>query len=290
MLTLDVSHRVLNQRTVYEFIQDCVNNSKKGGGSWQELFKKGVIGCIVMTKYNNKTYRIDDVVFDQSPKTTFEVKDGNSLTYADYYQQQYGITIRDPNQPILVNLKRVRTLGESEKKEFFLGLIPELCQMTGLTDEMRSSFTIMKDLATHTKLSPALRLGSFKEFLARVNGSEKAMKILNDWGLSLAKSPIGVTARVLEEEMIFFGEGKKQSTGQNADFSRGATSNAVLEVFDLTSWMLIFDKRDKTIADNFEKTLSIICGPTGIRCNAGMFLSYFNCIFIRLFSPLSLSL
>jgi aubergine len=269
MLTLDVSHRVLNERSVYEFMQDCVRNAR--GGSWQDLFKKGVIGCIVMTQYNNKTYRIDDVVFDQSPSTNFEVKDGNQITYADYYKQQYGITIRDLKQPILVNLKRVRTVGESEKKEFFLGLIPELCKMTGLTDEMRSNFTIMKDVATHTKLAPVLRLGSFKEFLARVNGSDKAMQILKDWGLKLASSPIGVTARLLDEEMIFFGGGKTQSTGQNADFSRGATSNAVLEVFDLSSWMLIFDKRDQTIADNFEKTLFKISGPTGIRCNAGEF-------------------
>lgn len=270
MLTLDVSHRVLNQRTVYDFIQDCVQKASRGGGdTWKDLFKKGVIGSIVMTQYNNKTYRVDDVNFDQSPKSTFKLKDGSDKSYADYYKEHHHIPVRDMNQPILVHLEKLRVDGELEKREFFFGLVPELCQLTGLTDDMRSNFTIMKDLATHTKLSPVQRLASFKDFIARVNGNEKSKQILNDWGLTLDENPIAVTARVLDEEMVFFGGNKKQGTGPQADFTRAATSNVVLEAFDMTNWAIIFDKRDKTTAENFESLLLKICGPTGIRVAKG---------------------
>jgi aubergine-like protein len=32
---------------------------------------KTLIGVIVLTRYNNKTYRVDDIDWDQSPRSTF---------------------------------------------------------------------------------------------------------------------------------------------------------------------------------------------------------------------------
>lgn len=43
-----------------------------------------------MTKYNDKTYRIDDVCYDETPKNTFpqKTKDGiRHISYKDYYEQ-----------------------------------------------------------------------------------------------------------------------------------------------------------------------------------------------------------
>lgn len=134
MLTLDVSHRVLNQRTVYDFIEECVQRSKRGGENWQDLLKKGVIGCIVTTKYNNKTYRVDDVAFEQTPATTWKDREGNDQSYADYYKKQHSISIKDMKQPILISRKELRVSGQKDKLELAFGLIPELCCMTGLTD------------------------------------------------------------------------------------------------------------------------------------------------------------
>jgi aubergine-like protein len=135
MLTLDVSHRVLNQRTVYDFIDECVTKSKRGGGgNWQDLFRKGIINCIVTTKYNNKTYRVDDIDFKQTPSNTWKDRDGTEQSYAQYYKAQYSINIRDMKQPILISRKDLRVSGKTEKVEISFGLIPELCNMTGLTD------------------------------------------------------------------------------------------------------------------------------------------------------------
>lgn len=135
MLTLDVSHRVVNQRTVYDFIEECVQRSKRGGdGNWQDLFKKGIIGSIVSTKYNNKTYRVDDIAFQQNPNTTWKDKNEVEQSYAQYYKSQYNINIRDLKQPILVSRKEFRVSGRADKVEVSFGLIPELCNLTGLTD------------------------------------------------------------------------------------------------------------------------------------------------------------
>ena len=47
---------------------------------------KALVGCVVLTRYNNKTYRIDDIAWDKSPKDTFVSHSGEEITYIDYYQ------------------------------------------------------------------------------------------------------------------------------------------------------------------------------------------------------------
>ena len=43
-------------------------------------------------------------------------------------------------------------------------LIPELCMLTGLSEETRADFSIMKDIATHTRISPDKRIETLMEF------------------------------------------------------------------------------------------------------------------------------
>ena len=44
-----------------------------------------------LLRYNNKTYRIDDIDWDKTPASTFEMsrggREGSQISYVDYYQQ-----------------------------------------------------------------------------------------------------------------------------------------------------------------------------------------------------------
>lgn len=46
--------------------------------------------------------------------------------------------------------------------ETLICLVPELCNMTGLTDEMRDNHSLMKDLCSHMKITPNQRYLSLK--------------------------------------------------------------------------------------------------------------------------------
>jgi len=47
------------------------------GGSYRVAVQKSLIGVVALTRYNNKTYRIDDIDWNQSPKSTFSTyRDG----------------------------------------------------------------------------------------------------------------------------------------------------------------------------------------------------------------------
>jgi len=37
--------------------------------------------------YNNKTYRVDDISWDETPLSTFKLADGRDITYQDYYKK-----------------------------------------------------------------------------------------------------------------------------------------------------------------------------------------------------------
>jgi len=61
----------------------CVNKNPRG---FQDDVRKQLIGCVVLTRYNNRTYRIDDIAFNQSPQSTFQMADGTSVSFSDYYR------------------------------------------------------------------------------------------------------------------------------------------------------------------------------------------------------------
>lgn len=133
---------------------------------------------------------------------------------------QYKIQIKDLKQPLLVSRKEVRVSGEPEKREYMFCMVPELCYLTGLQDKEKKNFTVMKDLATYTKLTPHQRVHSYKKYLDNVNNTPEAKEILDQWGLSLEKDPKKVEARLIGDQQIYFGGGKEVSAGPRAEFSR----------------------------------------------------------------------
>ena len=61
-----------------------------------EAIRKALIGQTVMTSYNKKTYRVDEVEFNMSPRDTFSVNEVLT-SYVDYYQSKYQAKITDFN-------------------------------------------------------------------------------------------------------------------------------------------------------------------------------------------------
>ena len=51
------------------------------------VHKSFMIDESVFSRYNNKTYRVDDINWDAHPGDTFELYDGSTITFADYYKK-----------------------------------------------------------------------------------------------------------------------------------------------------------------------------------------------------------
>ncbi|XP_071132212.1 piwi-like protein 1 [Mytilus edulis] len=265
MLLADASHRVLRTQTVLELMQQIVQRNSSG---FQDECVKKLVGTVVLTRYNNKTYRIDDIIWDKSPAHSFPCKNtGESITFQEYYKKAYNKNIQDDQQPLLLHRqKKKRTPQGMEQQCENICLIPELCYMTGLTDELRSDFRVMKDIATHTRVSPAQRKLTMGKFVNSVNSSPEASQELANWGLSFDNDTIDIEGRQVQEEKIIFRDGHVMA-GPQADWGRDATRKTVITAVDLKNWIVLYTKRDSAAVQEYISMMLKCCPQMGIQCN-----------------------
>ena len=170
MLNCDVSHRVLRTQTVRDHLVDI---HKMGKDNFNANAQKALIGSIVLTRYNNRCYKVDDIDFDSTPSSTFTDYTGKETSFVEYYKRQYNIDIKDLKQPMLLHREKKKAQEEQGVTKLIC-LVPELTFMTGLTDSMKADFRVMKDVAMYTRVTPNQRQLSLKKFIQNVNSSEEA--------------------------------------------------------------------------------------------------------------------
>lgn len=105
-----------------------------------------------------------------SPSNSFPDHTGKTTTFKDYYTAKWGKSISHDDQPLL----------KSKTKLNECLLIPEFCVMTGLTDEIRSDFNIMKDMAGATKKEPQMRLQESAGLIRALKDNPKTVTEINN--------------------------------------------------------------------------------------------------------------
>ncbi|KAL1781902.1 piwi 4 [Sigmodon hispidus] len=257
LLNADVSYKVLRNETVLEFMTDlCI---RTGMSHFTETCHKRLVGLIVLTRYNNKTYRIDDIDWSVKPTHAFCKRDGSEITYVDYYKQQYNITLSDLNQPVLVSLlkrKRNDKMGPQ-----MVHLIPELCFLTGLGSQATSDFHLMKAVAEETRLSPVGRQQQLARLVDDIQRNQVARFELETWGLHFG-SQISLTGRVVPSEKILLQDHTCQPSSA-ADWSKDMRSCKVLSPQPLQKWLVICCNRAENLIEALLSCLRRVGGPMG---------------------------
>ncbi|XP_063820686.1 piwi-like protein 1 isoform X3 [Pseudophryne corroboree] len=260
MLCIDVSHKVLRSETVLDVMYNLY--SRVGPHNFHDACSKELIGQIVLTKYNNRTYRIDDINWDFTPEQTFKKSDGSEISFMDYYRSQYNKPITDLKQPAIIhNPKKVKAGLPSGP----VLLIPEFCSLTGLTDKMRSDFTVMKDLAIYTRLAPEQREQQLGKFLNYIHKDENVQKELRDWGLNFDTKLLNFGGRVAPPEKILLSNRTAEYNPQFADWSREIKGPSLIHVKHLDNWVLIYTRRNYDAANALTQNLFKVSQQMGIR-------------------------
>ncbi|XP_001603582.2 piwi-like protein Ago3 [Nasonia vitripennis] len=258
-LNLDATHRVMRLDTVRDLMTDMYH---KNPNNFKNAVANEIIGTSVLTRYNNRTYKIDDIDWDKNPMLKFERKD-EEISLFDYYKHHYNITIQDLKQPLLVHRsKEKKTTGETVEKVSLL--IPELCFLAGITDSIRSDFRITKDLSQVTKVSPEQRRQVIRKFIQQVNGNEVTKKLLADWGLEIDNDTLDLTGRVLDPEELVFGNDYKTKS-PNADWGKVATNSKVLRTPNMPDWAVLCTQKNQRNCNDFVETLKGVCQKVNIR-------------------------
>ena len=245
MINMNVIHKVLRNETALDLIQKIRN--KKDGNDLVDELSETFKNCVVLTKYNNdKTYIVDSVDFTKTPQDSFTTSNGET-TYLEYYKKKYNKSINDPNQPLLV----VKDI----KKGTEIRLIPEFCYLTGLTDEMRSNFNLMKQMATITKGQPGDKM---KECITLINtllGNEKCKQDIENWGITLSNQPVCLTGRKIDAGNILM---HRQKDGNRFNFSADSSDDIDRKIQtemysqpSIKKWLIFATNKDRETTENF---------------------------------------
>jgi len=52
----------------------------------RKVVTEKILGHVVLTRYNNRTYTVDDIMWDKTPLSTFTSSSGQEMTFAEYYK------------------------------------------------------------------------------------------------------------------------------------------------------------------------------------------------------------
>lgn len=239
---IDTSCRILRTQSLWkEFLNERIDSRDR------ELIKEFFIGKNCVASYgNNKRYRIDDVDFKLNVQSHFP--DAHFKNYAEYYQEKYKQKIQYANQFLLIAKTKFVKYTKDHKREVIeneVHLLPELLQPTGLTDEMKSNFRIMKDVGRETIMFPEQRFG-------KIEGLAKEISEFKDTGFQMQ---IDIRSNKITGYKLRYPQIKTSSTFRpNNDKIR---INDLYKSKTVKKWVFLYDfksKRDvNTVLDNLAK-------------------------------------
>ncbi|ODM91966.1 Protein aubergine [Orchesella cincta] len=242
LLGVEITHKVLRLDSCLDVINNIFHRSndqvrfKYIISNISNRVKHALVGSIVMTSYNRKTYRIDDIEWDMNPTKTFDMQ-GKETSFIEYFKTKYGQTIRDPHQPMLVSRPKKKDLHRGQAGPILL--IPELCQMTGLTDEMRANNQLMRALATHLHTDPSARVAKLNDFMHRLQTIPTIVEELNRWGLKFERKLVELKGHVIPKENILFGKRTLEVPNDRYDWNSAFRGKPMYSSVDLKHWVVV---------------------------------------------------
>ncbi|KAF0289633.1 Piwi-like protein Siwi [Amphibalanus amphitrite] len=195
LMCVSVSHKVLRMDSVLNQLSSIQRQFPRDARAAAE---RRLLGCIVMCRHNLRMYKIDEIMWDKTPAAEFDYK-GTRIPLAKYYQEKHNITV-SMDQPLLLSNPKRREMRQGQTEPFWL--VPELCNMTGLSDEMRNNNNLMKELSGFLNMPPQQRAQKLHQFSTRLNSSEDVKSLLSFWGLKFSRELLKVNGRVLPNEKV----------------------------------------------------------------------------------------
>ncbi|XP_073510144.1 piwi-like protein 2 [Phyllobates terribilis] len=261
-LLADVTHKVIRNDSVLDIMHVLYQQNRE---SFQDEVTKQLVGSVVITRYNNRTYRIDDIEWSKSPNDVFTMSDGTNISFVDYYSKNYGITVKEVDQPLLVHRPRERKDARTKMSGMVL-LLPELSYMTGIPEKMKKDFRAMKDLTQQIHLSPKQHYLSLGKLIKRIRNNEESQVELQRWGLQIDSDIHLTSGRILPMEKINL-RNNSFSPGEDLNWTREVTREPSISAVPLQYWVVIYPKRAFTQVKDLTSTIEKIAGPIGMRVN-----------------------
>ncbi|CAM9691716.1 unnamed protein product [Rangifer tarandus platyrhynchus] len=252
-LCADVSHKLLRMETAYDLISHT--REKARGEDAKEKILRELVGSSVLTK----VYSLEFSFWEQAP---FEVP--RSLNATDVrcsVQQRYGTVVTTLNQPLLITKGKWKKSRQDTSHQPIM-LVPELCHLTGLTDDMRKDYRMMRDLSAHTRMDPDRRQHKLLTFMDALRKNNTVQKELRDWNLELEAGFLSFSGRTLQDVRIH--QGRRMFDNHKADWSKNTREVPLLRAMSLDHWLIVYTKGNYGTALNLQQNLQKVTPKMGI--------------------------
>jgi len=260
LMCAEVSNKVIRTDTVYDQMALIYQRRPQ---NYQVTVERALLGSIVMTRYNKKTYRIDGIDWTLNPSSTFE-KGDTKTSYFEYYNSRYNCSIRDSKQPLLVSRPKDRDRRGGQTGPILL--IPELCYMTGLTDEQRADFRLTQSLSQWTRMDPTVRANTLMKLSQRLTGVPEIRQELEKWNMKFNPNLVQCPGRLLDPETISL-KGKVNYRSDNADWTRDM-QKGLFSPAHIMKWYVIYPKRDEQKVMAFLSSMRKVAPGLGVNFGA----------------------
>ncbi|XP_017587892.1 PREDICTED: piwi-like protein 2 [Corvus brachyrhynchos] len=259
-LMVDAIHKIIRSESVLSMMQTIHAQCQR---TFQDECIKQLVGSVVMTRYNNRTYRVDDIDWDKTPKDTFTLASGQEITFVEYYSKTYGITIRELDQPLLVHKPKEKQMPEGKRKLEMVLLVPELTFLTGLSD-LRNNSRTLKEVMWEMIQSPQQHYQRLTSLLHRIQDTPDASRELGRWGLCLDTDIYRTQGHILPGERINLRH-RSFLPAEDLGWHREVTKEAPIAVISINSWLLIYPKRLQHLARDLLAAMRSSCGSMGMQ-------------------------
>lgn len=164
-------------------------------------------------------YKIHDIDFMKGVNDSFETSNGNSVSFAQYYETKYNRKLNYSSQPLLIHYKRSRNPSKKwDEKAIYL--IPELCYLTGQTPSMRANFNLQKDLNTVIKPNPYNRAEGSKKLINLLQSNKEISDSMNKWDYIIDSKPLSIVASKIDAGNLLMGNNSQISLEVTPDLDR----------------------------------------------------------------------
>lgn len=270
LMNMDYISKVIQDITILSMMKALY---KRDSTNFQATVRAELANTIIITKYNNKIYKIQDFKFNMNPESTFSTKKGDQISFIDYYANAYpNLKITDRGQPLILvtpdnefRKQRERNANQQQEKPSVdreIILIPELCYLTGMTPSQRADNRLKMDMIKHSQVSPENRVKNLRKFLQILDDCESAKRECERWDYTFEKDLVELNGRQMEPERICWGnsKGKAPATWPKCEppgsFDRTVKGASLFGTPKLDKMVFIISRPNAQLLDPIQQNLS----------------------------------
>lgn len=133
--------------------------------------------------------------------------------------------------------------------------------MSGLTDQMRANFTLMKDMSQITHKRPDDAMKQVIELFDIMKKNEECQKMMKDWKIEIDNTPLKVNGYLMKvgNYQLGFQNGKD---GARVSFNAESTpdidrkiQNVMYNQPKLEKWAIMYEASQEQVANSFQSNL-----------------------------------